>query len=84
MDDLNLDLNDRRTDLNDIHPITMRILSWNINGIRSFETEAAAATANKQQLSSGWMEAVSQCDPDIVAVQETKITRKCLPVSSIF
>ena len=40
----------------------MRILTWNVNGIRSFDGK--------------WKDIMTNLDADIVCVQETKVTRK--------
>ena len=44
--------------------LIMRIISWNINGIRSFSDD------------KHWMTALQHLDPDVVCVQETKVARK--------
>lgn len=41
----------------------MKIVTWNINGIRTFKT--------------GIKKILDSFDADIICVQETKVTRKC-------
>jgi len=67
----------------------MRIVSWNINGVRSFDVDANSTSSTQttggpeiETSWPGWMKSVSQCQPDIVAIQETKITRDKLDESS--
>lgn len=42
---------------------TMKIVTWNVNGIRSFDGK--------------WKEVLENLKADIICVQETKVTRKC-------
>lgn len=41
----------------------MKIVTWNVNGIRSFDGK--------------WKEVLENLKADIICVQETKVTRKC-------
>ena len=40
----------------------MKIVTWNVNGIRSFDNK--------------WKDTICSLDADIICVQETKVTRK--------
>ena len=40
----------------------MKIVTWNVNGIRSFDDK--------------WKHTICSLDADIICVQETKVTRK--------
>lgn len=46
----------------------MKILTWNINGIRSLKVD--------------WKDVLASLDADIVCLQETKVSRKINVISS--
>jgi len=83
----------------------MRILSWNINGIRSFDGTSTSAGggavthsggggggtnssgSGKTASSSGhagWLQAIQHLKPDIICIQETKVTRDNLEENVAF
>ena len=41
----------------------LRLMTWNMNGVRSFDD---------------FQDRITNCEADIICIQETKVRRKCL------